>query len=699
MSDRPRRKVRRKQYTPEEVAAVLEPWFYGSESNGEQKLYCPLCEEPGVSASASASINIAEGKWNCLKSEHAVSVTGLVTRLSKDVRPTATPQRTINSVRAKQLAPQEPLDDQSKPLSWHVQLIARHQDQIDWASDARGITLDTIKRARLGMSGKQWTFPVRQRGTWLQVKFIEYKDGKRVKSFQTQGARSQLWPAAFLQDEPTLPVLLCEGEWDALLADQESDGLYVAVTGTGGAGTPPDDLTMLAGREVFVAYDVDDAGRKGAKKVADRLDKLGASVHILDLTRLGLPSTTDHGADISDYFRRYGGTAAKLAAEFEALRKDDPSDHDDVLREIEALFMAQEDVRSSLIEDVRSDDDIATMAGARYVVEGWLPIGFFSDFFGEPGSKKTFAILDLLMHIRAGKAWHGHDVEPGATLLFEGEGLEQLQSRIQAWKEFHDSPALAPGGWVSEPVDMTTPEGVARVVRTVRAFEAREACRVVCVGFDPLVEYMNGEENGEGMEYVTRGLRALARYLDIAVVVGAHTNASGERARGGDHLRMRSGAHVRVESLKKGRMGVVQEKQKNGERLAMQFLPTSAVNSLVLSKLAKQSAAEYYASKFADDSEERAATKIKLSEETAAVKSSKGDDLLLTFVRENPGINKGKLVNACAGYGVGKPALEARVDALVTSGSLRFERDGDGPRAPMRFYLADPALDAEEIEQ
>lgn len=696
--------ARRKRYEPEDIRAAFAPWFDGPETDdGEQRMYCPLCEEPGVSASASASMNIAENKWNCLKSsgDHGGTITSLVTTLRPTgFRMNAVPrtERTIKSVRAAQKAPQTPLEDQDKPMSWHDQLTERHADKLEWALSRRGIRAETLSRARVGFNGTHWTFPVRQRGDWLQVKFIKYNAKGNKDSFQTVGARAQLWPAAFLQDEPTLPVLLCEGEWDALLAEQESEGRYVAVTGTGGGAVPPVDLSMLSGREVFIAYDCDDTGKTGAQKVADKLREAGATAHIMDLTRLGLPFTKNHGADISDFFRK-GGTADKLAAEFDRLRDNDPDEHDDVLRAIAELFNEHDDGRMSLIDEVRTLDDIANMPSARYVIEGWLPVGFFSDFFGEPGSKKTFALLDMLLHICAGMDWHGHEVTAGATLLFEGEGLEQLKARAEAWQEYYDHPDLAPFGAISEPLVMTTPKGVARVVRTVRDFEKAKGEPVVCVAFDPLVEYMDGEENGEGMEAVTRGLRALARYLDIAVVVGAHTNASGERARGGDHLRMRSGAHVRVESLKKGRTGLVQEKQKNGERLAMQFLPTPVVNSLVLSKFAKQSAAEYYASKFADDTEERAATKIKLSEETAAVKSSKGDDLLLTFVRENPGINKGKLVNACAGNGVGKTALEARVDALVKAGSLRFERDGEGPRAPMRFYLADPETSAEEVEQ
>lgn len=369
---------------------------------------------------------------------------------------------------------------------------------------------------------------------------------------------------------------------------------------------------------------------------------------------------------------------------------------DDVLAAIRALFMAEEDERPSLIAEVHSDGDILAMEPPRYVIEGWLPVGFFSDFFGEPGSKKTFVINDQLRHIRAGKPWHGHAVTRGATLLFEGEGLEQLQNRIIAWDEYHENPDLAPGGAVSAPVDMTTPEGVARVARTVRDFEKAHCERVVCVGFDPVVEYMNGEENGEGMELVTRGFRALARYLDIAVVLGAHTNAAGERARGGDQLRMRSGAHVRVEALKDDRVGLVQEKQKNGERRALQLLPVSFGPSLVLEKIAAMSASEYYAEKSNADFQERATHKLRASQSSAAVKHTAADQMLIDHVRDNPGIGKGRLADACVGQGVGKPTHESRIAALLADGTFRIERDGTATNAPSHYFLADTT---EETEQ
>lgn len=675
------------------VERMFEPWFVGDVSDdGERRAFCPLCEDPSTSHSPSASFNAEQGDWNCLKGNHGGSIYELVQALRKEGK-LARPNARAKTVRPrsrieKPTLPPE-LADQDKPLiDWPAQLM-NLPERLEYLTDQRSLTLETIERFRIGHDGDRYTIPIHTgvAGPVRNVRRYKPYASQHAKMLNIPGHGRNMLAFTGVLSENSLPVIVTEGEWDALLTNQHMAGSAVAVTGTGGAPNVPRDLSALAGRQLFIAYDCDEAGVEGADKFAQAARKVGATAHILDLTRLGLPAGS--GEDLSDYFRKRGGTPSRLIAEMKRLRDaGDDSDQDDVLAAIETLFLADDDGRASLIEDVRSDDDILEMPAARYAIAGWLPVGFFSDFFGEPGSRKTFVILDMLRHIRAGKAWHGHEVAHGAALLFEGEGLEQLQSRIVAWNEFHDSPDLAPGGSVSTPIDMTTPHGVARAVRTVRDFESRYGVPVVVVAFDPLVEYMNGEENGEGMDLVTRGLRALARYLDIAVIVGAHTNAAGERARGGDQLRMRSGAHVRVETLKGDVVGLVQEKQKNGQRLALQLFPNTIGSSLVLSMQARLSAAEYYAAKTSTAAEERAVEKLSLSKTSAAVKHSTADDLLRDAVRAQPGLTRGKLLAACTGRGVGKDVLESRLDALVTGGEVRVEKKGMAQNAPQYHFSA-----------
>lgn len=404
------------------------------------------------------------------------------------------------------------------------------------------------------------------------------------------------------------------------------------------------------------------------------------------------------GKDAADAVSDYGPddfitvTPDELRAEIaEAARSstDATATDDDTLSAIRLLFHAEDENRLDVYDSLMSDEDVMALEPPRYVIDGWLPVGFFSDFYGLPGSKKTFVILDMLRCVAAGIPWHGHAVQQGATILFEGEGLDQLQARILAWDEGHEHATLPiPTRWTAEPVNLTTPEGVATVVRTARRYEQAHSVKVVAVGFDPIVEYMVGNEVDGGNELVTRGLRALAQHLNVAVVAGVHTNAAGERARGSDHLRMRSGAHVKVEALPDGSLGLVQDKLKNGQERALILLPQQVGPSLVLDKLEEMSKEEYYSRQASDEREARRVIKAKDRAETTAAKAASARELLLAAVRAQPGIVQSRLLGVCKGKGAGHDALLSELAVLVSEGQIVIDPPvPEGGKAPRHHHI------------
>ncbi|OJX63904.1 MAG: hypothetical protein BGO95_06890 [Micrococcales bacterium 73-13] len=477
-----------------------------------------------------------------------------------------------------------------------------------------------------------------------------------------------LWPAEWLDEHPTLPVLLTEGEGDCLLAMQESDGQYVAVAVTGGAGTVPRDLSKLAGREVYVAFDLDDAGRKGMDKMVAALGKAGARAAALDLARLGV---SGRGADLSDYFRAFGGTAAKLTAELERLRALGPDDDGLVAALADLMVQGDESAVQDFLPDMLTDEQIGELDPPAWTVHGWALIDNYTSIYGEPGVMKTFAILDLLRSVRAGVPWLGNPTVRGATLLFEGEGLTQLQPRIAAWNAYQElSPAdLAPGLSGAVSIDLSTPEGVARVVRTVRSAEARWGERVRVVAFDPAVEFMPNEDV-ETMDLFTRGVRALARYLHVAVVVGHHSNAAGERARGGDQMRMRAGVHVRMERIdpERGVVGVVQEKNRFAAPLAMEVAPLAVEDSLVLSMEARMSRAEYAAARASAERTSGVERQRARVRELVVANQSDNDRVVLDYLRGNPWQSGRKVRAFTAGKGIGTDATGNTLESLAVRG-------------------------------
>ncbi len=146
------------------------------------------------------------------------------------------------------------------------------------ANMAAGIVIP----ARVG--GKLWGVKVRQ------------PDGYNPKYRSLAGGKAILFGADTLK----LPVaLLCEGEFDAILAWQEAGDLVGIASTSGGAGTWQKhwNVYLLGAQKVFVAYDSDATGQAEAAKVVAQIG--GAQ-------RVNVPV----GKDITEYWQQGGDVRA-----------------------------------------------------------------------------------------------------------------------------------------------------------------------------------------------------------------------------------------------------------------------------------------------------------------------------------------------------------------------------------------------------
>jgi DNA primase len=105
-------------------------------------------------------------------------------------------------------------------------------------------------------------------------------------------------------------VLFCEGEFDALLARQEGEGLVTAVSLGSAASTLNDrwTLDLLTVPLILVAYDTDGAGVKGASK----LKLLSNRIHAIEVPE---------GKDITEFHKLGGDVFTWLAQELRRVRE------------------------------------------------------------------------------------------------------------------------------------------------------------------------------------------------------------------------------------------------------------------------------------------------------------------------------------------------------------------------------------------
>ncbi len=203
--------------------------------------------------------------------------------------------------------------DDKKAVEAHERLVT-DSEALRYITEARGISMETVKAFKIGLQidkdGGRWlTIPHYEKGRLINIKSRSLPPVE--KTFRREkGCRSILFNGNALEDHPE-EIFITEGEIDALtLIDQ---GLKNVVGVTTGAGSfDPSWVDQLqAVKKIYLCYDPDEPGQKGAREVARRLgyDRCFNVV---------LPG----GQDVNDLFRDGSGHAEFSDAVSEARQFD-----------------------------------------------------------------------------------------------------------------------------------------------------------------------------------------------------------------------------------------------------------------------------------------------------------------------------------------------------------------------------------------
>jgi DNA primase len=177
---------------------------------------------------------------------------------------------------------------------YHRELPQRIRDYIK----ARGIDDDVIDRQLLGWNGRRITIPILNRDgelAFFKLAKDPYDPTPGPKIIASHGAYLELYGWDVLLQRPP-QIIVCEGEFDRLVL--EANG-FRAVTSTGGAsGFKPEWTKEFASIPwVYICFDRDDAGRRGA---------LQAARFIPHAKLVELPNDVGKGGDVTDFFVRLG---------------------------------------------------------------------------------------------------------------------------------------------------------------------------------------------------------------------------------------------------------------------------------------------------------------------------------------------------------------------------------------------------------
>jgi hypothetical protein len=146
--------------------------------------------------------------------------------------------------------------------------------------------------------------------------------------------------------------------------------------------------------------------------------------------------------------------------------------------------------------------------------------------YGEPGSKKTWAAMDMAVCVAKGEPWLGMETKRGAVLLVDEEsGERRLHDRMYRvlrghFAENHDLPITA---LLDNSADFGDPEWINNLSLEIRQANAR------FVVIDALADVSpeRDENSVKDMMPVLSQLRSVARSTGATIVVIHHTNKNG----------------------------------------------------------------------------------------------------------------------------------------------------------------------------
>ena len=180
--------------------------------------------------------------------------------------------------------------------------------------NARGVSDAVIDAHKLGWGrfyNKWWiTIPIQDiYGAFRFFKLRQDPNAGDDKITYPKGVEAQIYGWEMLTNSNN-PLVICEGELDRLaLLSKNID----AITSTHGAMTFKNEWCEKVGkgRKIYICFDNDDAGRKGAERAAKMVENGGNETYIITL-----PQEVGEGGDITDYLIKLNGNPDDLFGKY-----------------------------------------------------------------------------------------------------------------------------------------------------------------------------------------------------------------------------------------------------------------------------------------------------------------------------------------------------------------------------------------------
>jgi len=263
------------------------------------------CDKDSRDNEAHLYFDTETGQYECKKCGEKGNIITLAKHFGDSIQEIA-----LNPIKSDKNIRKYPKFDAELVDTCHLALPANIRQYLN----ARGVSDAVVDAHKLGWGkfyGKNWiTIPIPDiYGAFRFFKLRQDPNAGDEKITYPKGIEAQIYGWEMLTNANN-PIVICEGELDrlALLSKNIS-----AITSTHGAMTFKQEWSEKVGkgRKIYICYDNDDAGKKGAEKVAKMVENGGNETYIITL-----PQEVGEGGDITDYLVKLNGNPDDLFGKY-----------------------------------------------------------------------------------------------------------------------------------------------------------------------------------------------------------------------------------------------------------------------------------------------------------------------------------------------------------------------------------------------
>jgi archaellum biogenesis ATPase FlaH len=212
---------------------------------------------------------------------------------------------------------------------------------------------------------------------------------------------------------------------------------------------------------------------------------------------------------------------------------------------------------------ITSDDDFAAQESSlKWLVKGFLPKANLGVLFGESGSGKSFAMLDLSAAICRGmEFWNGHRVSKGRVLYVVAEGVSGFRQRIKAYCHQQAIPRIGMDVIYDITPNLTN---VAQITDLISEIRQREPYDLIVM--DTFAQVMSGADENNGMDVgiALAECKRIARRCDAMVLLVHHSGKDASKgSRGHSSIKAACDVEIKVERSNDTR-SITTSKMKDG---------------------------------------------------------------------------------------------------------------------------------------